>query len=227
MRLRRAPLLNGIAALAAFLLSISACSLRAVLPGDFAAPTVTLNASLVESLSSSTTVVRFILAVENPNAFGLPARATACQLRIGGHELATGSSAGSVIVPAHAASQLEVRMAVPFAKLSAAAPDAVLLGEVPYDLDGTLRVGSFLSSREVRFTVSSVLRLNLLEVGGLLPLPSSPEAGKATLTGQKLLAQRRGDTENSSSRPSTKEPTSHGFQSCRDQRSHRRNRTGA
>jgi len=131
-----------------------------MLAGRVEPPVVTLHASEVESLSPTTAVVRFALAVANPNAFGLSARAVGCELRLDNQAVAEGANSERVALAAHATSMVEVHMKVPFPVLSTASPDAIVLGEVPYELDGRLRFGSFFAERELIFAVSSVLRLS-------------------------------------------------------------------
>ena len=167
MRFRRVPLFQVIGALAAWLPLLAGCSLPAMVLGHFEPPVVTLSASRVESISPSVAVVQLVLTAANPNAFALTARAAACHLRVNGDSLEARWSGGRVTVPAHASSPLEIRTEVPFPALSAAAPDALMLGEIPYDLDGTLLVGSFPVTEKVSFSVSGVLRINLLEVADL------------------------------------------------------------
>jgi LEA14-like dessication related protein len=118
--------------------------------------------------------------VRNPNAFALSARAVDYRLRIGGHVLAAGRSSSRVTVPAQASSTVDVRMEVSFPAIGAAAPDALMLGEIPYDLDGTLRVGSCLATREVPFAAASVLAISPpLEMAGGPRLPPALATGTA------------------------------------------------
>lgn len=171
--------------LAAALPLIAGCSLPALLAGHGEPPSVTLQSSAVESLSPSTAVVRFALAVSNPNTFGLTVQAIGCRLRCGDQVLAQGGSSVRVTLPARATSIVEVRMNVPFPALSGASPEAMMLGEVPYDLDGKLRFGSFVAERELLFALASVLRISppvgLASLPGPRPggvwLRSPPEAG--------------------------------------------------
>ena len=181
MPLHPPPLFRTIGALAACLPLISGCSLPAMMLGHFEPPGVTLSASKVESISIGTAVVRLVLLVSNPNGFGLRTGAVRYRLSLSGHVLTQGRSASSVTVPPHASATVEVHMEVPFTAVNDAAPDATMLGEIPYDLDGALLVGSFLSSREVAFAFSSTLRLDVpLDVASLPRLPSPPEAGTRT-----------------------------------------------
>jgi hypothetical protein len=58
--------------------------------------------------------------------------------------------------------------------LSNAAPRAVMLGEIPYDLDVWMSVDAWLHPRELHLATSSVLRLNLpvgLVRGGAVAFP--------------------------------------------------------
>lgn len=166
-----------IAAFVAGLPLLAGCSLTALVAGRVEPPVVTLHASEVESLSPSTAVVRFALAVDNPNNFGLSVRAVGCRLSLNDQVVAEGRGSDRVTLPAHATVTVEVRMDVPFAALSTASPDAMMLGEVPYDLDGRLRFGSFIAERELLFDVASVLRLSPPLGLARLWLRSLPEAG--------------------------------------------------
>ena len=179
------PLFRTVGALAVFLPLMTGCSLPVMVLGHFESPVVTVGASRVESISPRTLVVQLALTVRNPNAVGLPTRAVTYRLRLNGQVLANGTSASRVTVPAHASSTVDVRIQVPFAALSAAAPDALMLGEIPYDLDGTLLVGSFLVTREVPFAVASVFCISPpLELASWLWLPWPQETGRRTLAGR-------------------------------------------
>jgi len=149
-----------------------------MLAGHLQPPSVALHASQVESLSPSTAAMRFVLAVDNQNSVGLTARVVDCRLTISEHAVVEGQSSGRVTVPAHGTATVELRVNVPYAALSAA-PDAMPLGEVPYDLDGKLRFGSLLAEHELLFAVSSVLRLSPpLGLAGTPRLPSPRGAGR-------------------------------------------------
>ena len=176
------PLFKALGTLAIFLPLMTGCSLPAMVLGHFEPAVVMLSASKVESISPSTAVLRFVLTVRNPNAFGLRTHTVRYRLSLGSHVVAEGRATTGMTVPGRATSTVDLRIEVPFAALNNAAPDAIMLGEVPYELDGALVVGSFLSQREVAFTAASVLRINLpLELASLLQLPSPPEAGTTTL----------------------------------------------
>jgi LEA14-like dessication related protein len=161
---------------------MTGCSLPAMVLGRFEPPITVVSASKVESISLGPVVLRFVLTVRNPNAFGLRTHAVRYRLSLSNQVIAEGRTASGVTVPPHASSIVEFRMEVPFTALSNAAPGAMMLGEIPYELDGALVVGSFLSQREVPFTAASVLRVNLpLELAALRQFPSPPAAGTGTL----------------------------------------------
>lgn len=167
-----------IATFIAVLPLMAGCSLPAMLAGRIEPPTVALHASLVESLSPSTAAVRFALAVDNPNGVGLTVRVVDCRLTVSDQAVVEGKSSSRVTVPAHGAATVELRVEMPYNALSES-PDAMMLGEVPYDLDGKLRFGSVLAERELLFAVSSVLRLSPpLGLAGAPRLPSPRDAGR-------------------------------------------------
>jgi LEA14-like dessication related protein len=157
---------------------LAGCGLSALARGHFEPPVVVLNVSRIESISPKSVAVHLVLGVQNPNEFGLSARVVGWRLRVNGQTLAAGRSSNRVTVAARATAVVDVRMDVPFPALSAAAPDALMLGEIPYDLDGTLSVGSLFSSREVPFATSGVLDISPpLTIARLGRLPSRPGTG--------------------------------------------------
>ncbi len=142
-------------------LLLTGCSLLARAAGTFDDPSIALQMSKVESVSVHTTTLQFAFIVHNPNGFALRPRALRYVLSVNQTVVAEGSSDVGVTVPASASASVEVPIEVSRESLSNAAPDAVVLGEIPYDLDVRLFFDSWLREREVRFVASSVLRLNL------------------------------------------------------------------
>jgi LEA14-like dessication related protein len=140
---------------------LAGCALPALVGGRFVEPEVTLSRSKVDSLSSSAAHVVFGLQVYNPNPYTLRLRGCRLGLTVGGTAIAAGETAHGVSVPARGSGTLDVSMEVNWGQLLAAAQDAIMIGEIPYQLDGSLRFGVFLWQREIRFVRSSVLRLNL------------------------------------------------------------------
>ena len=142
-------------------LPLTGCSLLARATGSFDDPTITLQTSKVESVSLRTTSLLFALVVHNPNGFALQPRALRYRLSVNQTVVAEGSSDASETVLPSGSVSVEVPIEVSRESLSEAAPDAVVLGEIPYDLDVRLFFDSWLREREIHFVTSSVLRLNL------------------------------------------------------------------
>ncbi len=160
---------------------VAGCGLPAML-GHFEPPVVSVNATKVESVSLTTAVIQLTLMVRNPNAFELTTRTVRYRLSVSDHVLADGTATNRLTLSAHTSSAVNLRIEVSFNALRDAAPDAVMVGEIPYELDGVLVVGSFLSQEEVPFSAASVLRLNLpLELARAPRLPSPREPGTRTL----------------------------------------------
>jgi len=140
---------------------LTGCSLMARMIGPFADPALELQGSKVESVSSQATRLLFTLAVHNRNAFPLEARVQRYRVTVEKTAVAEGTSAVAATVPASALALVELPIEVAPGSLSNAAPRAVVLGEIPYDLDVWLSLDAWPQQREVHFQTSSVLRLNL------------------------------------------------------------------
>lgn len=140
---------------------LTGCSLVAQVTGGFEDPAVELHGSKVEAVSPDATRLLFTLAVQNPNAFPLESRVQRYRLTINQAVVAEGTSSILATVPAGAATLVDLPIEIGAGRLSNAAPRAVVLGEIPYDLDVWLYINAWLHSREVHLATSSVLRLNL------------------------------------------------------------------
>ena len=141
-------------------LSLTGCSLLARATGTFDDPTIALQTSKVESVSPQTTSLVFTLAVCNPNEFALRPLALHYRLSVNREVVAEGSSGGATVPPKGSVA-VDVPIEVRRESLSNAAPAAMVLGEIPYDLEVRMSFDSCLKARAIHFTTSSVLRLNL------------------------------------------------------------------
>ena len=140
---------------------LTGCSLVARVTGAFEDPALALQGSKVESVSPDITRLLFTLVVHNPNAFPLESRVHRYRLTIEKTVVAEGTSSIFATIPASAPTLLDLPIEVGPGSLSNAAPRAVVLGEIPYDLDVWLFIDAWLHPREVHLATSSVLRLNL------------------------------------------------------------------
>jgi len=144
-----------------FSVPLTGCSLVARVTGGFAEPALELQGSKVEAVSPDVTRLLFTIAVHNPNAFPLESRVHRYRLTVDTTVVAEGTSNILATIPAGAPTLLDLPIEVGPGGLSSAAPRAVVLGEIPYDLDVWLSVDAWLHPREVHLATSSVLRLNL------------------------------------------------------------------
>jgi len=140
---------------------LTSCSLMARMTGRFEDPALELQGSKVESVSPEMTRLLFTLAVHNPNAFPLDSRVQRYRLTVSKTVVAESTSNILATVPAGGPTFVDLPIEVGPGSLSNAAPGAVVLGEIPYDLDVWLSVDTWLRRREVHLQTSSVLRLNL------------------------------------------------------------------
>jgi len=137
------------------------CNLVARVTGGFEDPTLGLQGSKVESVSPDVTRLLFTIAVHNPNTFQLESHVQRYRLTIEKTVVAEGTSSIFAIVPAGAPTLVDLPLEIGPGSLSNAAPRAVVLGEIPYDLDVWLSIDAWFHPREVHLAASSVLRLNL------------------------------------------------------------------
>jgi LEA14-like dessication related protein len=141
--------------------ALAGCSLMARVTGGFESPVIELEASKVEAISLERTLLLFELVVHNPNAYTVSAQALRYRLTVGGTVIAAGATDVAQTVPANGAAPANLPIEVRGDRLSNAAQRVLVLGEIPYDLDVWLSVGSWLRQREVHLRASSVLRMNL------------------------------------------------------------------
>ena len=137
------------------------CGLTATLPGRFDAPQIQVHESKVESMSTTTARVALGLDVYNPNSYTLHVTQLRFLLRIGGVVLAEGESPQGFDLPPQASATVQFPADLHLEALAANAATALMLGEVPYELQTTLSVGTFFLQREIDGSQSSVLRFNL------------------------------------------------------------------
>ncbi len=137
------------------------CSAIAMLSGSFASPTVEVVASRVAALSTRRADVFIELEVDNPNSFALTARDLTYRFSLDGSMVAEGDWHVGATIPASGKALVELPLRVHLDKLLQSAAAGLVLGEIPYQLDATLTVGSFLLQREIEIAEASVLRLNL------------------------------------------------------------------
>jgi len=141
--------------------AFAGCGMPAVLVGRYEAAATTLVASKVESLSPVASDIVFALAVHNPNSYGLRMRLIRYRLMVHGVAVAEGTNRAEVSLPAGKSTTWELPVSVRVDALEAAAPEALGIGEVPYQLEGWVSLGSWLRQREMHFIVASTLRFSL------------------------------------------------------------------
>jgi LEA14-like dessication related protein len=142
-------------------LPLAGCSFVAAVSGTLESPVVELQASKVESISPTSAQLLFDLAIYNPNAFSLTSHGLRYRFRVGQAVVADGASDVTATVPPRASNAMTLPIEVQWDRLSNAAQGAMILGEIPYDLDVWLAVGPWVRRREIHLQASSVLRLNL------------------------------------------------------------------
>jgi len=135
------------------------CSIVAPLARGFESPRVQIFASKVESISHAYVRLRVELAIFNPNPYGLHPQRIRYRLSVNDIQVAEATQPG-VTLTAEASTPFHLATDIPFDTLARAAAAAVLLGEVPYVLDGSLQLSSLFVERDVPFRASSVLRFN-------------------------------------------------------------------
>lgn len=150
-----------IVSLALLSLAHQGCSAVAMLTGSFERPAVEVVASRVTALGTRRADVVIELEVENPNAFALTARDLSYRFALDGSMVAEGEWQLSATIPAKGKGRIELPLRVQLEKLLQSAATGLALGEIPYQLDATLTVGTFLLQRDIEITEASVLRLNL------------------------------------------------------------------
>ncbi len=132
-----------------------------LMTGKSDAPDIHLVASRVTSLTQHGATAVFIFSVRNPNTFALDAHKVRYRLKIDGAVVAEGSSAPNVTLPASSTVEIELPASIRMDKLLTAATDALLLGEVPYEIEATFEVGALLFQRQIDIVESGVLLLSL------------------------------------------------------------------
>ena len=153
--------------LACALSLVAGCSVPALLGGRFVPPEMVLNASKIAGLSLSDATLEFELAITNPNRFRLRIRAVHYRLRINGTAVGDGVANLGSTVAANGATVVAFPVSLPLETFTAAAGTAALSGEIPYEIEVSVSVGSLFAQRDVAITATSVLRLNLpLELAG-------------------------------------------------------------
>lgn len=142
-------------------LPLTGCSLVARVTGGFESPALELQASKVESVSLAVTHVVFELAIHNPNAYALRSRELRYRLTVDQTVVAEGVVDVTAPLPPRSSAPVYLPVDVGLDRLLNAAPAAMVLGEIPYNLDVWVSVDSWLRQRQVHLVTSSVLRLNL------------------------------------------------------------------
>ncbi len=142
-------------------LPLAGCTLVAHVSGRFESPELHIEASRVEWITLSAARLLFELTLCNPNAYAVHQGALRYRLSVNHQPIAEGNApAGGTVAPGACAS-IHVPIEAGLSALLNAAPGAMILGEVPYELEVWLAVNSLVRRRDVRFVGSSVLRLNL------------------------------------------------------------------
>ncbi len=132
-----------------------------LIAGKYDAPDIRLVASKVTSLTRHSATAVFTFAVHNPNSFALDAYNVRYRLKFDGAVVAEGNPPANVALPANAAAEIELLAIIHRDKLLNVAATALMLGEIPYRLEATFAVGTFLFQRQIDIVESGVLLLNL------------------------------------------------------------------
>jgi LEA14-like dessication related protein len=146
---------------AALCVPLGGCTLVAHVTTRFESPVIELEASKVESISQAGARLLFELVAHNPNSYALRLRALRVRLTVNHTVVAESQADASLAVPSHATASVHLPIDVRLTKLLDVAPGAMMVGEIPYDLEVQFAVDSWLHQRQVVLTTSSVLRLNL------------------------------------------------------------------
>jgi len=163
------PLLSALVAS-----TIAGCSLvgwgRPLAP-----PTLTLTASKVTSLDDSEIVATVVVTVSNPNVEAVRIGRVAYRLTFPGDVVSKGTVRVSTTVDGEGQLDVELPVRIAVRRLLPAAAPNLLMGELPYELDASARVGTPLIGGNVRLQTSSALRLDLplelVEAGPRRPSP--------------------------------------------------------
>ena len=147
--------------LALFLPGFAGCGLPALLAGHFETPVATLASSKVQSISPMASEIAFVLTLHNPNSYGLRTQVVRYRLSVNGAVVAEGSKPAEVALPADESTPVRFTVDVGFDALEKAAAGALVIGEVPYQLETWISLRSWLQPREVYCVAASVLRFNV------------------------------------------------------------------
>ena len=160
--------------------TLTGCSLvgwgRPTLP-----PTLTLDASRVTSLSDRDIEATVVVAIANPNADPVRVGRVHYRLTFPGDVISRGTVTVNDAVPGNGRITVELPVRVAVRRLLPEAAPKLLMGELPYDLEASARVGAPLIGAEIHLETSSALRLDLpLELVWVSPpaLPRFAFAGR-------------------------------------------------
>jgi LEA14-like dessication related protein len=184
---------------ALLLLPVTGCALTGIV-ARFEPPAVTLTDSKVVDLSPSRLTAVFAFEVHNPNGYDLRVRRVRYRIRVQGTTVAEDSEGADVDISAHDSGRVELTVELGLGTLRAAAPAAMITGEVPYTLEADFSVGPLFASHTVAVTADSALRLDLpMELASVrgVALPHRPwqtfsqDAGMSSRARARLDAARR------------------------------------
>jgi LEA14-like dessication related protein len=106
-------------------------------------PVVRFESARIESLSFTRVTASVTLAVENPNAFALPAGELSYALTLEGAEVARSSGLGLAAIPANGVAKVKIPVDLSPLGAGAAVISAMRSGTVEAALDGGAKIGGF------------------------------------------------------------------------------------
>lgn len=126
-----------------------------------APPTLTLTASTVTSLDDAEIVATVVVTVSNPNLEPVRVGRIAYRLTFPGDVVSKGTVRVNSTVDGESHLDVELPVRIAVRRLLPTAAPNLLMGELPYELDASARVGTPLIGGNVRLKTSSALRLDL------------------------------------------------------------------
>ena len=137
-------------------LLLAACGLRPTLP------TLTPRSAEITSIATTGLGLRVHLLANNPNAYGLTVQSIRTRVTLASHDLGESQVATTFTLPSHRDVPLDTDVHVPWNDLPGILLASALNENVPYHLDGTVRVGGERIHLDVPFQMDSTLPRSLL-----------------------------------------------------------------
>ena len=137
------------------------------------APKVTAEKASVTKVGPAGIELLVELGVDNPNAIALEAKSATAKVTLDGrYDMGTVEIPQEVDLPSKQQIRVDVPVAVDWKDVTVIAALIALKRNVPYDIDGTVRVGVELFKMTVPFHVSDVITEEQLRQAGGDPPPS-------------------------------------------------------